>query len=94
MGGVAIVGYFVYSATSAPTNNTATGCDGFFGSLNPACFLSGILATDANAADAVTNEVNTILIIVAVVIVLIVGFLAFGPETEHIAKSAASLAVL
>lgn len=81
IGALAIAAYFVVNSTDQSTD-----CSGI-SAFNPACWLSSITNT-------VTNEANTILIIVALVIVVVVGLLAFGPQTQHIARGASALAVL
>ena len=78
VGVLAIAGYFIYNATQ----NAACAGD-WTDYFNPACWLSGA-----------TSELNTILIIVALVIVLVIGLLAFGPQTSHIAGAAGRFAVL
>ncbi len=81
VGVLAIAGYFIYNATQSSDESSA-GCTGisWIDAVNPFCYLS-------QAASGVTNEVNTILIIVALVVVLVVGLLAFGPQTGHLAKA-------
>lgn len=86
VGGIAIAGYFVYQATSQPTNQTGSDCAGDWTDyFNPLCWASGVGASLSNEADQATNEINTVLIIVAVFIVVIVGLLAFGPQTGTLA---------
>lgn len=84
VGIVGIAAYFVISSTSTKS----TECAGdWTDSLNPACWVQ-------SGVSAATGEINTILIILAVVVVLVVGLLAFGPQTQHIARGAGALAVL
>jgi len=84
VGVVAIGAYFVIHATQTQTSE----CSGdWTDALNPACWVQSGVST-------ATSEINTILIILAVVIILVVGLLAFGPQTQHIAKGAGALAVL
>lgn len=73
VGIVGIGAYFVINSTS----NSSGDCTGI-SALNPFCYVS-------SAVDNAENEVNTILIIVALVIVLVVGLLVFGPQTGSIA---------
>lgn len=78
VGALIIGGYFVYRATS----QTSSACSGDWTDyFNPACILG-------NAASQVSNELNTILIILGLVVVLVIGLLAFGPSTQHIARGA------
>lgn len=81
VGVLAIAAYFVVNATDQTTD-----CSGI-SAFNPACWLSSITNT-------ATNELNTVLIILGLVIVLVIGLLAFGPQTGHIARGASALAVL
>ena len=92
VGGVVLVGgYFVYKAISKPTDITSGSCAGDWTDyINPACWYGGASAEIANASNAFTNELNTILIIVGLVVVAIIGLLAFGPQTEHIARGTAA----
>jgi hypothetical protein len=72
VGVLAIAGYFIYQATSESSD-----CDtGTWTDYLPNCWFSGV-----------TSEINTVLIIVALVVVLVVGLLAFGPQTGHLAKA-------
>jgi hypothetical protein len=45
----------------------------------------------ASVADQATNEINTALIIIGLIVVAIIGLLAFGPSTQHLAGAAALL---
>lgn len=93
VGGLAVAGYFVYKSVSAPTNQTSSSCSGDWTDyVNPACILGGITSSASNAVNTATNELNTILIILAIVAVLVIGLLAFGPQTQHIARGAGALA--
>ena len=84
IGALIIGGYFVYNSTS----QSSSACGGTWTDyINPSCWLG-------NAVDATTNEINTVLIILALVVVAVVGLLAFGPQTGHIARGASALAVL
>jgi predicted permease len=86
VGAIAIGGYFIYQSTSQPTDQTGSDCAGDWTDyFNPLCWASGLGASVSNAADQATNEINTVLIIVAVFIVVIVGLLAFGPQTGTLA---------
>jgi len=88
-GALAVGGYFVYKATSQPTDVQADACAGDWTDLiNPLCWASSASASVANDVNAVSNELNTVLIILAVVVILVIALLAFGPGTEHIAKGA------
>lgn len=88
-GALIIGGYFVYQATSQPTSQSSSECAGDWTDyFNPACWFGGLSATLSNEANTATNELNTILIILGLVAVLVVGFLAFGPQTSHIARTA------
>lgn len=92
-GVVLVGGYFVYKATSLSTEATASACAGDWTDyINPACWLGGAQAEVSNAANQFSNELNTVLIILAVVVVLIIGLLAFGPGTEHLVKGASLFA--
>lgn len=92
IGGVAVVavaGYFIYKAVSAPTDQTGSACAGDWTDyINPACWLTGGQAQLSNEVNTATNELNTVLIIVGVVIVLLVGLLAFGPQGGALAATA------
>jgi Na+/H+ antiporter NhaC len=74
VGVVAIAGYFIYNSTSQASSSCSGDWTDYF---NPLCWFG-------NAVDNAENEVNRILIIVALVIVAVVGFLAFGPQTGHL----------
>jgi ABC-type antimicrobial peptide transport system permease subunit len=88
-GVVLVGGYFVYKATSLPTEQVASACsDDWTDAFNPACWASKADAGLSNAANTFSNELNTVLIILAVVVVLVIGLLAFGPGTEHLARGA------
>jgi len=91
IGAVGIAAYFIVSAVNAPTEQTGT-CDfsNWYDYVNPVCLFSNLDAKVSNATNTVTNELNTVLIIVGVVVVLVIGLLAFGPSTEHIARGAAA----
>lgn len=94
-GAVVIGGYFVYQSISRPTDQTSSYCSGdWTDAINPACWLGGIQDEESDAVNTATNEINTILIVLAVVVILVVGLLAFGPQTQHIARGASALAVL
>jgi hypothetical protein len=81
VGAVAVGGYFIYKATSAPTDQTGNACAGDWTDyVNPVCWLSGVSAEASNTVNSATNEINTILIVVGIVIVLLVALLAFGPQ--------------
>lgn len=83
-GALIIGGYLVYHSTSA----TPGACSGDWTDyINPACILE-------TATTTVTNEANTLLIILGLIAVAVVGLLAFGPSTQHIARGASALAVL
>ena len=89
VGVVVIGGYFVYKSISAPVQQQTTGCSGDWTDyINPGCWYSGLTTGLSNEVNTATNEINTILIILAVVAVLLVGLLAFGPQTAHIAGAA------
>ena len=89
-GVVLVGGYFVYKSTSLPTDATASACAGDWTDyINPACWLGGAQAEVSNAANQFSNELNTVLIILAVVVILVIALLAFGPGTEHLARGAA-----
>lgn len=94
-GALAVAGYFVYNATSQPTNQSGD-CDysNWYDYINPVCLLSSGSATVSNSENAATNEINIVLIIVAALIALVIGLLAFGPQTQHLARGASALAVL
>jgi hypothetical protein len=77
VGVLAIAAYFIISSTSASSSECSGDWTDYF---NPACY-----------AAAISDEFNTVLIIVAVAVVLIVGLLAFGPSTQHLAGAAALL---
>jgi hypothetical protein len=95
VGIVAVAAYLVIRSTSQSTGQTAGACSGDWTDyVNPACWLGGAEASISNAANTATNEINTILIILAVVVVAVVGLLAFGPQTQHIARGAGALAIL
>jgi hypothetical protein len=84
VGTLALIGYFLYKST----NTTASACSGaWYDSINPACLLEGATAQ-------VSNELNTVLIILGVLVAVVVGLLAFGPSTQHIARGAGALATL
>jgi hypothetical protein len=70
---VGIGAYFVINSTS----NNSSDCSGIE-AINPFCYVQSLLGS-------AENEVNTVLIIVGLVIVLVVGLLAFGPQTGSIA---------
>lgn len=92
-GGLVIGGYFVYKATSAPVNIQTDACAGDWTDyINPACWLGGAQASLSNEVNTATNELNTVLIILAVIIILVIALLAFGPGTEHIGRAAALFA--
>jgi hypothetical protein len=82
VGVLAIAAYFIYNATQSSGDSSSAGCSGiaWIDAVNPFCYVS-------EAASGVSNEVNTILIILALVVVLVVGLLAFGPQTQHIARA-------
>ncbi len=81
LGVLAIGAYFVYSATSSPTNQTGSACAGDWTDyVNPACWITGAQANFSNEVNTGTNEINTVLIVVALLVVLVVGLLAFGPQ--------------
>jgi hypothetical protein len=88
VGAIAVGAYFVINSTSQPTNQ---GSD--FDISDPSTWLSPITSPISDAVNVATNEVNTILIILAFVVVGIIALLAFGPGGEHISK-AASVAFL
>lgn len=91
VGVLAIAAYFVYQATSAPTNQTGSSCSGSWTDyINPACWLTGAQAQVSNDINAGTNEINTILIIVGVVVLIVVGVLAFSPNGASLASVARS----
>jgi hypothetical protein len=81
VGVLAIAGYFIYNATQ-PSGNSSAGCTGvdWLDAINPFCYAS-------EAASGISSEVNTVLIVLALVVVLVVGLLAFGPQTGHLAKA-------
>jgi hypothetical protein len=84
IGALAIAAYFVVNAT----DQTPSLCSGNWTDyFNPICWAS-------SADSAASNELNTVLIILAFVVVAVVGLLAFGPQTGHIARAAAPLAIL
>jgi hypothetical protein len=88
VGGIAVGAYFVINAVSQPTQQTGSFCNGDWTDyFNPLCWVSALGASSSNTIDTATNEANTVLIIVAVVVVLVVGLLAFGTQTPHIAKA-------
>ena len=92
-GALALGGYFVYRATSQPTDVQASACSGdWTDAVNPLCWYSGLTASVSNEVNTATNELNIVLIIVAVVVVLVIALLAFGPGTEHIGRAAALFA--
>jgi ABC-type phosphate/phosphonate transport system permease subunit len=76
VGAVAIGAYFVINSTTAQTGSACSG--DWTDYVNPACALE-------NVASRATSEINTILLILAVVVVAVVGLLAFGPSTGHLA---------
>lgn len=82
---VGIVGIGAYFVINSTSNNTDT-CTGI-SAINPFCYLG-------NAVDNAENEVNTILIIVALVIVLVVGLLVFGPQTGSIAAAVGKFGIV
>lgn len=84
VGVVAIGAYFVINSTRAQTSECA---GDWTDAINPACWVQSGVTT-------ATSEINTILIILAVVVILVVGLLAFGPQTQHIARGATALAVV
>jgi hypothetical protein len=78
VGVLAIAGYFIYNATQS-----GSACSGgIFDAINPACLLSGV-----------SSEVNTLIIVLGVIIVLVVGLLAFGTQTGHLAGAATAALV-
>lgn len=84
VGALAIAGYFLYRSVSS----TSSECNGTWTDyINPLCIAG-------SAASQATNEINTVLIIVVLGVVLIVGLLAFGPSTAHIANAAGKFAIL
>jgi hypothetical protein len=83
VGVVAIGAYFVIHSTSQQTSECA---GDWTDAINPACWVQA-------GTSAATSEINTILIILAVVVILVVGLLAFGPQTSHIARGVGALAV-
>jgi hypothetical protein len=94
-GAVVVGGYFVYKAVSQPTDQSSDYCTGdWTDAINPLCWLGGVQDEASNTINTATNEVNTVLIILGVVLVLVIGLLAFGPQTQHIARGASALAVL
>ena len=84
VGLLAIAGYVVYTATSQIPSECAGDWTDY---VNPFCWFG-------SASSAATNELNLALLIVGGFIVIIVGLLAFGPQTQHIARGAGALAVL
>jgi hypothetical protein len=83
IGALIIGGYFVYRSTS----QTSSACSGDWTDyFNPACIVG-------SASAQFTNELNTVLIILGLVVVLVIGLLAFGPQTGHIAKGASAFAL-
>ena len=79
VGVVAVAAYFIYQATSQPTNATGSSCAGDWTDyVNPACWWTGATATVSNEVNTATNEVNIILIVVALVVVAVVALLEFG----------------
>jgi len=92
-GALAVGGYLVYRSTSQPTNIQADACAGDWTDLiNPLCWASSASASVSNEVNAASNELNTVLIILAVVVILVIALLAFGPGTEHLARGAALFA--
>jgi hypothetical protein len=55
------------------------------------CAWYDIACQLGSAADTATNEINTILIILGLIVVAVIGLLAFGPSTQHLAGAAALL---
>jgi hypothetical protein len=83
VGVLAIAGYFIYNSTSQTPSSCAGDWTDYF---NPFCIFG-------NIASNAENEVNTLVIIVALVIVAVIGFLAFGPQTGAIAGAAGKFAL-
>lgn len=78
VGVVAIAGYFIYQATQ----NSSACSGGVTDYFNPYCWFSGV-----------ASEANTLIIVIAVVIVLVIGLLAFGTQTGHLAGAATAALV-
>jgi hypothetical protein len=76
VGVLALAAYLVINSTSQKPSECAGDWTDY---VNPLCLLS-------TYSTAATNELNTILIIVAAVVVAVIGLLAFGPQTQHIAS--------
>lgn len=83
-GVLAVAAYFVINSTSSGTSSACAG--NWTDYINPLCILG-------NSVNNAENEVNTILIIVALVIVAVIGFLAFGPQSAAVAGHAAKFAL-
>ncbi len=88
-GAVLLAGYFVVNSTDQTSEycSGSTGLPSWTDLVNPICWYS-------SSANATSNELNTILIILAIVIIAVVGLLAFGPQTGHIARATSALAIV
>lgn len=84
VGVLAIATYFIFESTSQTTEECA---GDWTDNFNPACWVAGATTT-------VTNELNKVLLILGAVAVIVVGLLAFGPSTGHIAGAASKIALL
>lgn len=94
VGAVGIVGYFVYKATSHPTNASSDYCSGDWTDyVNPACWIGGLTSSASNAEATISNELNTVLLIIGAIVVIVIALLAFGPQTGHIARGVSGLAL-
>jgi hypothetical protein len=92
IGVLAIAGYFVYQATSAPTNQVSSSCNGdWTDNINPACLLGGLVSSSSNTINSATNEINVIVIIIAVTVLIVVAVLAFSPNGASLAGTFRSL---
>jgi hypothetical protein len=88
VGAIAVGAYFVINATAQPTDQSCN-----FDLSDPTTWLCPFTSPISNAVDTATNELNTVLIILAVVVLGVIALLAFGPGGGHVTK-AASLAFL
>lgn len=96
VGGIVVAGgYLIYQSTSQPTDETGGYCNqDWTDYFNPLCWASGAAATAQNTENSISNELNTVLLILGAIVVLIVALLAFGPQTSHIAGAASRFAIL
>jgi len=95
-GGIVVAGgYLIYQSTSQPTDETGGYCNqDWTDYFNPLCWFSGLTASAQNTENSITNELNTVLLILGAIVVLVVALLAFGPQTSHIAGAASRFALL